>query len=135
MGDKAYGTDVMGLCGNEDVGQMSAWYVLASMGFHPVNPGDNIYILTSPVFDKISISLDNDFYKGKKFTIKAHNNSKENIYINKVKLNGKEINRGWILHHEITDGGVLEFFMDSVPNKEFGAERPKSGYDLSSTDV
>lgn len=128
--DKAYGTDVMGLCGNEDVGQMSAWYVLSSIGFHPVNPGDNIYILTSPVFDEITIRLDKEFYPGKgSLVIKAHNNSPQNVYIREVKLNGKSLNRSWITHEEIVKGGMLEFFMTSQPDKSFGKKQlPPSGF-------
>ncbi|WP_220764613.1 GH92 family glycosyl hydrolase [Flavobacterium sp. UMI-01] len=114
--DKAYGTDAYGLCGNEDVGQMSAWYVLASIGIHPINPGDNKYQITSPVFSEIEIKLDPSYYKGKTFKIKAKNNSKENIYIQSMKLNGKPFNRYWITHQEITQGGVLEMEMGSQPH-------------------
>ncbi|MBI9061889.1 MAG: GH92 family glycosyl hydrolase [Marinilabiliaceae bacterium] len=117
--DKAYGTDVLGLCGNEDVGQMSAWYVLAAMGIHPVCPGDNKYQLTSPVFNKITIKLDKNYYPGEHFTIVANNNSQENIYIQSAKLNGKPLHRTWISHHEIVNGGVLEFEMGSEPNRKW----------------
>lgn len=109
--ETAYGTDAFGLCGNEDVGQMSAWYVLASMGIHPINPGDNKYQITSPVFDKIELQLDKEYYNGNKFTIIAHNNSKENIYIKSIKLNGENLDRYWISHEEIVNGGVLELEM------------------------
>ena len=111
----AYNTDVMGYVGNEDEGQMSAWYILASIGIHPINPGDNKYQITSPVFSKIEITLDPEYYKGKKFTIIAHNNSEENIYIQSVKLNGKPLNRYWISHKEITSGGTLELQMGNRP--------------------
>lgn len=121
--EQAYGTDVLGLCGNEDVGQMSAWYVLAASGFHPVCPGDNVYILTSPVFDKITIHLDSHFYKGKSFVIQTYNNSPENIYIQSAKLNGRKIKRAWIGHAEIVNGGILELQMGSKPNFKFG-KRP-----------
>lgn len=107
----AYGTDAFGLCGNEDVGQMSAWYVLASIGIHPINPGDNKYQITSPVFNKIEIQLDKKYYNGNTFTILAHNNSKENIYIKSIKLNGEKLDRYWISHDEIVRGGVLELEM------------------------
>lgn len=117
---KAYGTDVLGLCGNEDVGQMSAWYILASIGIHPVNPGDNIYIITSPVFSETTIALDPRYYKGKRFTIKAVNNSPENGYISKIYLNGKLLNRAWIRHQEIVNGGELKLIMSKVPNKTLG---------------
>lgn len=107
----AYGTDAFGLCGNEDVGQMSAWYVLASIGLHPINPGDNKYQITSPVFSKIEIQLDKKYYNGNTFTIVANNNSKENIYIKFMKLNGKKLDRYWISHNEIVSGGILELEM------------------------
>ncbi len=113
--DKAYGIDAYGLCGNEDVGQMSAWYVLASIGIHPINPGDNKYQITSPVFNDVEIKLDSNYYSGKTFRIIAHNNSKENIYIQTIKLNGKPLDRFWISHEEITKGGVLEFEMGPGP--------------------
>jgi predicted alpha-1,2-mannosidase len=118
--DKAYGTDAFGLCGNEDVGQMSVWYVLASMGFHPVCPGDNIYILTSPVFNRVAIHLDKDFYSGSTFVVKAYHNSPANCYIQSAKLNGKSIDRAWITHQEIVRGGILEFVMGPQPNESFG---------------
>jgi predicted alpha-1,2-mannosidase len=110
--EAAYGFDAFGLCGNEDVGQMSAWYVLASMGIHPINPGDNKYQITSPVFDKIELQLDKEYYNGNKFTIIAHNNSKENVYIKSIKLNGEKLDRYWISHDEIVNGGMLELEME-----------------------
>jgi putative alpha-1,2-mannosidase len=94
---------------------MSAWYVLAAMGIHPINPGDNIYQITSPVFNAVEISLDADYYSGKKFTIVANNNSAENIYIQSIKLNGKTLDRFWITHGEIVSGGKLEMEMGSEP--------------------
>ncbi|MDO7172634.1 GH92 family glycosyl hydrolase [Mariniflexile sp. AS56] len=112
---KAYGTDAYGLCGNEDVGQLSAWYVLASIGIHPINPGDNKYQITSPVFNEIEIKLDQNYYSGKTFKIIAKNNSEENIYIQSIKLNGKSLNRFWITHKEITQGGILEMEMGPQP--------------------
>lgn len=107
----AYGTDAFGLCGNEDVGQMSAWYVLTSIGLHPINPGDNKYQITSPVFNKVEIHLDKKYYNGNTFTIVANNNSKENIYIKSIKLNGEKLERFWISHNEIVKGGILELEM------------------------
>lgn len=120
--DEAYGTDVFGLIGNEDVGQMSAWYVLAAMGFHPICPGDDKYELTSPVFDKVEIQLDSKYYSGGQFTVVAKNNSKENIYIQSVKLNGNEITRTWITHDEIVNGGFLEYELGPNPNLNWGVE-------------
>ncbi len=121
---KAYGNDAFGICGNEDEGQMSAWYILASIGIHPLNPGDNKYQVTSPVFSKITISLDSEYYTGKTFTIIAENNSSESIYIQSIKLNGHALNRSWITHEEIVAGGVLELQMGRNPVIGF---TPKSG--------
>lgn len=113
----AYGDTVTGLCGNEDVGQMSAWYILTSMGFHPICPGNNRYELTSPVFNKAMIKLDPQYYKGKAFTVIAHNNSPANVYIQSISLNGKKLKRLWITHEEITSGGMLEFEMGPNPKR------------------
>ena len=113
----AYGADVNGLCGNEDVGQMSAWYVLASLGFHPVCPGVPRYELTSPVFDRAQIALDPKYYQGGTFTIIARDNSPENVYIQSVTLNGNPLDRLWITHAEIVNGGTLELVMGPRPNE------------------
>lgn len=112
----AYGTGPYGLCGNEDVGQMSAWYILAAIGLHPICPGDNKYEITSPVFSEIVLELDQKYYPGKRFKILAKNNSAENIYIQKIELNGKELERFYLTHQEITQGGTLELIMGPVPN-------------------
>ncbi len=100
-----------GLCGNEDVGQMSAWYVFSAMGFYPVCPGKPVYALGSPLFERVTIHLSN----GKDFTIMAENRPEENPYVKKVKLNGKTLNDPWITHKEILNGGVLEFTMKRTP--------------------
>lgn len=115
--EKAYNETVNGLCGNEDVGQMSAWYILASMGFHPICPGSTRYEITSPVFDKVTIRLDEQYYQGKTFTIIAKNNSPENVYIQSMTLNGKPLDRLWITHDEITSGGTLEFVLGNEPKQ------------------
>ncbi len=119
--DNAYGSGVKGLCGNEDVGQMSAWYILSAIGFHPVSPVDGIYIIGSPLFDRVSIRLDPHYYKGREFTVLARENSAQNIYIQSAKLNGKPLARAWITHAEIVQGGKLEFVMGPTPNKEWGS--------------
>lgn len=118
--DKAYANKVEGIVGNEDVGQMSAWYVLTASGIHPVCPGDTRMEITSPVFDKIEYRLDSKYFKGGKFTIIAHNNSPENIYIQKALLNGKEYRNCYIDFSTIADGATLELFMGSKPNKDWG---------------
>ncbi|WP_338356055.1 GH92 family glycosyl hydrolase [Yeosuana marina] len=102
-----------GLCGNEDCGQMSSWFVLSSLGFYPVNPAQGVYAFGSPLFDEATINLEN----GHTFVIKAINNSDDNIYIQSVNLNGKELNRNYITHKEILQGGELVFTMGNMPNK------------------
>jgi len=114
----AYGADVLGLAGNDDVGQMSAWYVLSAMGIHPICPGDNKYQITSPVFSKIKITLDAKYSSGKRFTIIARKNSDKNIYIQSMKLNGKPLNRYWLSHQEIIAGGKLEMKMGPEPKMD-----------------
>lgn len=113
--DEMYHEQPDGLCGNEDCGQMSAWYVLSAMGFYPVTPGDPVYAIGSPLFDEVSIELEN----GKKFTIIAENNSPENVYIQSVKLNGKDHSGSYLLHEDIMKGGELVFEMGPEPNKEW----------------
>ncbi len=117
-----YKNEVEGLVGNEDAGQMSAWYILASAGIHPACPGDTRQQITSPLFDRIEFKLDPRYYSGEKFTIIAHNNAPENIYIQKAKLNGKEYNHCYIDFSDIVSGGTLELFMGKEPNKNFGKE-------------
>ena len=119
--DHAYGPGIKGLCGNEDVGQMSAWYILSAIGFHPVTPVDGIYIIGSPLFTKSTIRLDPKYHKGKSFTVLAVNNSPENIYIQSAKLNGKPLNRAWLRYEEIAGGGTLDLEMGAAPNKNWGS--------------
>ena len=118
---RAYHNSVKGLVGNEDVGQMSAWYVLAASGFHPVCPGETRYEITSPVFNKIEIKLDGQYASGKTFTIEAQNNSPQNVYIQSATLNGKPYGKCFIDHKDLAKGGVLSLKMGSTPNKSWGA--------------
>ncbi|GLR19190.1 glycoside hydrolase domain-containing protein [Portibacter lacus] len=111
----AYGVGPYGLCGNEDVGQMSAWYILAAMGIHPINSGDNKYEITSPVFNEIVVELDPKYYDGKEIKIIANNNSPVNIFIQKMELNGKTLDRYYLMHEEIVNGGKLELWMGPEP--------------------
>jgi predicted alpha-1,2-mannosidase len=106
-----------GLSGNEDVGQMSAWYILSSLGFYQVEPAGGKYIFGSPAVDKAVLRIGD-----KMFTIVAHNNSSENIYIQSVKLNGAPYTKSYITHSDIAAGGTLEFEMGSTPSATFGAE-------------
>ena len=117
----AYHNDVNGICGNDDVGQMSAWYVLSAMGFYPVCPGEPIYILGSPLFPSFKLHLDKQWYKEASFAITAKNQAPNHPYIQSAKLNGKPLSRAWIRHSEIVAGGTLEFVMDAEPNKEWAA--------------
>ncbi|MDB4584874.1 GH92 family glycosyl hydrolase, partial [Draconibacterium sp.] len=105
-----------GLCGNEDMGSLSSWYVLSAMGFYPVTPGSTQYAIGSPLFGEAIIHVD----EGKIFKIKANNSSKENLYIQSATLNGEKFNRTWIDHQEITDGGTLIFEMGPEPNIKWG---------------
>ncbi len=114
---KLYKDTPKGLCGNDDCGQMSAWYVFSSIGFYPVNPAEGIYDIGSPMFDKVSIEVEN----GKKFTVIAKNVSMDNKYIQSAELNGKELNRTYIYHKELMNGGKLVFVMGSKPNKKWGS--------------
>lgn len=118
--EKAYKNGVEGIVGNEDVGQMSAWYVLSASGIHPSTPGSTRYEITSPVFDEITFPLDRAYYTGKDFVIKAHNNSEKNIYIQKALLNGIPYDQCYLDFKDIVSGGKLELFMGEQPNKEWG---------------
>ncbi len=116
-----------GICGNDDCGQISAWYVFSALGFYPVDPASGIYVLGSPLFDKATLKLNSKFATGRKFTVIAKNNSAQNPYIQSVTLNGQRITRSWISHAEITAGGKLVLIMGPTPNKAFGsamADRP-----------
>lgn len=102
-----YHNDFDGLSGNEDVGQMSAWYILSSMGIYQVEPSGGKYMFGSPLFDKAEVNVGN----GKTFTILAHGNSPKNMYVSHIKLNGKPYNKLYIDYKDIMAGGTLEFFM------------------------
>ena len=107
-----------GLCGNEDCGQMSAWYVLSSLGFYPVCPGNNQYVIGYPLFDKATVRLEN----GKKLVITRDS---DKPYIQSVTLNGKPLMRSYITYEEIAAGGELSFVMDSKPGSEWGVGKDR----------
>lgn len=117
---RAYHNGVEGLVGNEDVGQMSAWYVLAASGLHPVCPGDARYEITSPVFSRVVIRLDPAYSKGKSFTILARGNSPQNVYIQSAMLNGKPYPHCWLDYKDISAGGILELWMGPAPATGWG---------------
>lgn len=116
-----YRTGADGLSGNDDFGQMSAWYIFSSLGFYPVTPGSVDYALGSPAVHEASIDLGN----GKHFKIIAKHQSPENVFVKKVELNGKLLERPFITHQELMNGGELVFYMDDEPNKDFYSE-PKN---------
>ncbi|WP_323789247.1 GH92 family glycosyl hydrolase [Psychroserpens sp.] len=106
-----YTNEPDGISGNEDCGQMSAWYVFSSMGFYPVTPGSNQYIIGTPLFDKATINLES----GKTFTIAAYDLNATNKYIEYAYLNGEKLDRTYLNHEDIINGGVLEFHMTDNP--------------------
>lgn len=116
-----------GISGNEDCGQMSAWYIFSSLGFYPVFPANGAYVLGSPLFDGATIQL-----PGKKtFSLKVKRNSPKNIYIQRVMLNGKPWPNSYITHQQIMQGGKMTIVMGSRPNTKFGqapGNRPRSSY-------
>jgi len=117
--DTQYNTTPVGLSGNEDCGQMSAWYALSSIGIYPMNPASGVYEIGSPIFEKASISIS----EGKSFIIEAEHVSEKNIYIQSATLNGEEFNQTSISHQQILEGGTLHFVMGAEPNKTWGTTK------------
>ena len=115
-----------GLCGNDDCGQMSAWYIFSALGFYPVTPGSNQYVIGSPCVNEAIINLEN----GKTFKIISENLSEEKIYIKEVRLNGKNINRSFITHEELINGGELKFIMSDKPNKNWAVDKGSMPYSM-----
>lgn len=124
--DEMYQPTPEGICGNEDCGQMSAWYILTSLGFYPVSPASNEFVLTTPLFEKATIRLSD----AKTFVVKA-DNPKKNRYIKSVKLNGQLLDRTYITYQEIMDGGELEFSLCKEPDKQWGASAEAAPYSLT----
>ena len=111
--DRFYLAQPDGLCGNDDCGQMSAWYILSAMGFYPVCPGTDQYVLGAPQIEKISLSLP----EGKTFTVEAKGLSKTNKYVKSVELNGKPVTGLTISHKDVMNGGNLVFTMTDQPGR------------------
>ena len=126
--DNYYGTGpVNGFPGDEDQGQMGAWFVMSAMGLFEMDGGalaNPVYELASPLFEKIIIQLDDKYYSGKEFVILAKNSSKSNKYIQSATLNGKSLNKFWFDHSELIKGGELVLEMGPVPNKKWAADSP-----------
>jgi len=113
-----YSNQPNGLCGNDDCGQMSAWYVLSSIGFYPVNPVNGEYVFGTPLSAGTTIRLSN----GKQFVVKAENLNHQNIYIQKATLNNIPYTRSFITHSDILKGGELVFFMGNKPSDSWGVK-------------
>jgi predicted alpha-1,2-mannosidase len=114
-----------GFCGDEDTGQMSAWYVFSALGFYPVCPGTTEYQIGSPLFDKATIHLPN----GKTFVVSAKTNGPQRPYIESATLNGADFDKTFLVHPQITGGGELNFQMTSAPEYQWGSlptSRPPS---------
>jgi predicted alpha-1,2-mannosidase len=129
--DQFYKPTPDGLIGNEDCGQMSAWYVLSAAGFYPLTPGSRIYAIGSPLFPELRFTLEN----GKSFTIKARNVSDRNVYIQSATLNGKPYSKSFLLHDDLMAGGELVFQMGPNPNRRWGTaagNEPESHIDGAS---
>ncbi|MCP5048211.1 MAG: glycoside hydrolase family 92 protein, partial [bacterium] len=125
--DHMYSTDTGGIPGNDDTGQMSAWYIFSAMGFYPVCPGTDQYVIGSPCLKKASIYLDNQ----KTFTMMARNLSAKNIYIQSATLNGKPLNNSYITHKDIVNGGTLIFKMGPKPNKKWAGKPENLPYSMT----
>jgi hypothetical protein len=120
--NELYGMEPDGLCGNEDCGQMSAWFVMSAMGFYPVTPGIGYYTLGSPIFKEITINLES----GNKFVIRSDDNTSENIFIQSSTLNGENYEKSYISHQDILEGGELVLKMGSDENSSWGSSPANS---------
>ncbi|WP_328607315.1 glycoside hydrolase family 92 protein [Amycolatopsis sp. NBC_00345] len=98
--------------------QMSAWYLLAAAGFYPVSPASGVYVLGSPVFDRVRFTTG----RGTTFTVRADGNSEENVYVRSARLNGRPLRRAWLTHEEVVRGGELRLTMGSTPDTSWGAD-------------
>lgn len=116
---KMYTANRDGLCGNEDCGQMSAWYIFSAIGFYPVTPGSYVYAIGSPIFDRVTINLEN----GKKFFVETKKNADKNVYIQSAVLNKKKYDKSFINYSDIENGGVVQFNMSNSPNRNWGKEK------------
>ena len=122
--DKYYSTGPDGYPGDEDQGQMGAWFVMSAIGLFQVDGGCSprpFYELGSPIFDRVVIHLDNRYYPGKSFVIETIDNSKDNFYIQSATLDGQPLDRPWFYHSDLVDGGRLVLQMGPAPNKKWGS--------------
>ena len=115
--DTMYHNEPDGLAGNEDCGQMSAWYVISALGFYAVDPVSTNYVFGTPIFDRAAVRL----ASGSELIVEAKRNSPDDKYIQSVTFNGKPYSKVWFSHSDIANGGTFVFTMGSQPNKDFGA--------------
>lgn len=125
--DKLYTAQADGYCGDEDNGQTSAWYVFSAMGFYPVCPGANQYVIGTPYFDKMTLHLEN----GKTMTITAQNCSQSNKYIQSLSINGMPSTKNFFTHEQLTQGGNIQYVMGSTPNKQRGISDSDAPYSFT----
>ncbi|QIK53992.1 glycoside hydrolase family 92 protein [Dysgonomonas sp. HDW5B] len=125
--DKLYTSAPDGYCGDEDNGQTSAWYVFSALGFYPVCPGSDQYVLGSPLFKKVTLNLEN----GKKVIITSNNNNKNNRYIQSMTLNGKNYTKNYLTHSDLLNGATINFEMSDKPNKSRGINDSDAPYSFS----
>ncbi len=125
--ERLYNSSEKGYPGDEDQGGMSSWYVLNALGIYSVCPGTDEYVIGSPLFQKITITTEDN----KKFVIEANNNSKENIYIQSASLNGRPLEKNYITYSDMINGGILHFEMGNQPNKSRGISKQAAPFSLS----
>lgn len=125
--DKLYTAQADGYCGDEDNGQTSAWYVFSAMGFYPVCPGANQYVIGTPYFDKMTLHLEN----GKTMTITAQNCSQDNKYIQSLSINGTPSTKNFFTHDQLMQGGNIQYVMGSTPNKQRGISDSDAPYSFT----
>jgi predicted alpha-1,2-mannosidase len=125
--DRMYTPAPDGYCGDEDNGQTSAWYVFSALGFYPVTPATDQYVIGAPLFRKATLQLEN----GKQLVINAPENSPENLYINSARLNGRTYDKNWLSHSELLKGATIDFEMSAEPNKQKGTKADAFPYSLS----
>jgi len=125
--NKLYQPTPDGYCGDEDNGQTSAWYVFSALGFYPVTPASNQYVLGTPLFNKATLYLDN----GKQIVINAPNNSNDKRYVHSLFFNGKNHNQNWLNHFDLMKGAVLNYQMSATPNIKRGTTKTAYPFSLS----
>ena len=125
--DGLYTDKFDGLCGNEDVGQMSAWFVFSALGFYPVNPVNGMYVFGSPVVNEATLNVG----EGKTFSLSVKNNSKINKYIQSVVLNGKAYTKAYIMHSDLVKGGKMTIVMGAQPSATWGTKETDRAYSIA----